>query len=240
MERSDHGFDETATIQAPVDLRPMANRPRFVLDVEDGPNRGKTLVVDASRPSRATIGKAASCDLVLDEPEVSRRHAAVDIDGSVLRLVDLKSTNGTYVNGLRVYEVGLSGGESIRIGASVLRVKALEREAESPLVKDTAFGRLIGASEEMRRLYPLCQKLADAEVPVVIEGETGTGKEVLAEALHEKSKRSGVLCRFRLHRGRADASRSRALWSRKRLIHRRERNAHWRLRGSRWGHTLHR
>jgi DNA-binding NtrC family response regulator len=55
----------------------------------------------------------------------------------------------------------------------------------------TGFGPLLGASDEMRRIYPLCERLAAAVVPVVIEGETGTGKEVLAEALHQRGPLAG-------------------------------------------------
>jgi DNA-binding NtrC family response regulator len=62
---------------------------------------------------------------------------------------------------------------------------------EGSLATATGFGRVIGASTEMRRLYPVCERLAQSDVPVVIEGETGTGKEVLAEALHEQGLRAG-------------------------------------------------
>src|SRR5262249_18734164 len=59
-----------------------------------------------------------------------------------------------------------------------------------PLPTASSFGRVIGASREMRRLYPLCAKLAASSVPVIIEGETGTGKEALAESLHEMGPRA--------------------------------------------------
>ena len=64
------------------------------------------------------------------------------------------------------------------------------REPDGPSTA-TGFGPLLGASDEMRRLYPLCERLAAAVVPVVIEGETGTGKEVLAEALHQGGPLAG-------------------------------------------------
>jgi DNA-binding NtrC family response regulator len=54
----------------------------------------------------------------------------------------------------------------------------------------TRFGRVVGASPEMRRLYPLCERLAQSSVPVIIEGETGTGKEMLAESLHDAGPRA--------------------------------------------------
>jgi DNA-binding NtrC family response regulator len=78
----------------------------------------------------------------------------------------------------------------IRIGTSVLRVDALEAAHPVALSAATSFGHIVGASVEMRRLYPLCERLAASDVPVVIEGPTGTGKEVLAEAIHDKSARA--------------------------------------------------
>src|SRR5205807_6923893 len=68
----------------------------------------------------------------------------------------------------------------------------ITRPAEAGVTVPNAisFGRVIGASPEMRRLYPLCERLAASDVPLIIEGETGTGKELLAESLHEKSQRA--------------------------------------------------
>jgi transcriptional regulator with GAF, ATPase, and Fis domain len=125
----------------------------------------------------------------LADPKVSRRHATFDVAGEGLRLFDLGSTNGTTVNGLRVHDVTLRGGELVRVGDTTLQV---ERLAPLTITISTAsaFGRTLGASPEMRRLYPLCERLAGTNVPVLIEGETGTGKEVLAESLHEKSDRA--------------------------------------------------
>jgi DNA-binding NtrC family response regulator len=65
-----------------------------------------------------------------------------------------------------------------------------ETSEEAPLPQRSSFAKTVGGSREMRRLYPLCEKLAAANVAVVIEGETGTGKEVLAESIHEMSPRA--------------------------------------------------
>jgi transcriptional regulator with GAF, ATPase, and Fis domain len=59
-------------------------------------------------------------------------------------------------------------------------------------VRAASFGRILGESAGMRRLYPLCERLAASDVPVVIEGETGTGKEVMAEAIHEQGPRAAA------------------------------------------------
>ncbi|HEY5241530.1 MAG TPA: sigma 54-interacting transcriptional regulator, partial [Polyangiaceae bacterium] len=161
----------------------------FLLLVVDGSDAGARLTVDWGASGRVLVGTGPGCDLRLTDRTVSRRHAALELEGTSLRLEDLKSTNGTTVEGVRVREALLGGGESIRLGDTVLRI---ERDAGKPTVLPSrvSFGRLWGASREMRRLYPLCERLAAADVPVVIEGETGTGKEVLAESLHEAGARS--------------------------------------------------
>ncbi len=162
----------------------------FVVEVVEGPDRGARFAFDSSRPSSVLVGQSSACDVRLSDPQVSRRHAALDIADKGLRLVDLQSTNGTFVGGLRVAEAYLVGGEVVRLGATAMRlVRALSATRPEPSAA-TGFGRLVGESPEMRRLYPLCERLAMSDVSVVIEGETGTGKEVLAEALHAASARA--------------------------------------------------
>jgi two-component system, NtrC family, response regulator HydG len=105
-------------------------------------------------------------------------------------VTDLGSTNGTFVDRLRINEVLLSGGETLRLGTTTIAVVRRSDGAPRIIASGSSFGRLIGQSRAMRRLYPLCEKLAASTVPVMIEGETGTGKEVLAEALHEQGPRA--------------------------------------------------
>jgi DNA-binding NtrC family response regulator len=107
-----------------------------------------------------------------------------------MRLVDLGSTNGTFVNGAAVLDGWVQGGELIRMGATVIRVEATAVVNHVALGSATSFGRVVGSSVEMRRLYGLCARIATSEVPVIIEGETGTGKELLAESLHAASARA--------------------------------------------------
>jgi DNA-binding NtrC family response regulator len=107
----------------------------------------------------------------------------------VLRLTDLGSTNGTFVDGVRVFDAELRGGETVRVGETLLRVEPGETEPDTAS-DQTRFGGFVGASATIRRLYPLMARIAASDVPVVIEGETGTGKEVLAEALHDEGPRA--------------------------------------------------
>ena len=181
--------DDCTTIQiSAVNASPVL-QGGFVVTVVDGPDKGRSFSFDGAHPTRVFVGQSIACELRLSDPLVSRRHMAFELVGDRLRVTDLSSTNGTLIKGIAVGEVFLAGGETIEIGASTLEVvrQASVRGVSVPL--STAFGRFIGASTEIRRLYPLCSRLAASDVPVIIEGETGTGKEVLAEALHEQGPR---------------------------------------------------
>jgi len=162
----------------------------YTLIVADGPQAGASFRIDASRPSRTLAGTSSVCDIVLEDRSISRRHAAFDMSAGRLRVTDLGSTNGTYVNGLCVMDVLLEGGENVRLGSTTFHVQRLDDEKTGLPSTKTGFGQVVGASAEMRRLYPLCEKLAESDVHVLIEGETGTGKEVLAESIHEMGPRA--------------------------------------------------
>jgi DNA-binding NtrC family response regulator len=168
----------------------------FVLTVLEGPDAGLRFVIDGSGASRVLVGQSPACDLRLSDRHVSRRHIAIETTPQGLRVADLESTNGTFVNGLAVFDARLCGGETIRIGETVLFVEPASQTvattAPAPAPTAMRFGRLVGASPQMRRLYPLCERLAASEVPVVIEGETGTGKELLAESIHEEGPRANA------------------------------------------------
>jgi DNA-binding NtrC family response regulator len=191
VSRSTHAAgpgDDPATLR--VD-EPASSGVEFALVTMQGATKGETFSVDGTQPSRVLLGKGPACEVKLSDPHVSRRHAAIDVAGNALRITDLGSSNGTFVNGVRVLDALLEGGEMIRIGTTDLRVELRSRASLPALPAATSFGRLLGSSAAMRRLYLACERLAAAPVPVVIEGETGTGKEVLAESLHEAGPRAG-------------------------------------------------
>jgi two-component system, NtrC family, response regulator HydG len=184
--------EQTKSLQSRAPRDESAERPSFLVTVVAGPDRGMAYELDGNQASRALLGTGPACTLRLGDPLVSRRHAAFDVEVEGLRLSDLGSKNGTIVDGLRVFDALLVGGETLRVGATMLRVERLARC--TPGIRNTAmaFGRVVGASAEMRRLYPLLATLARANVPVLIEGETGTGKEMIAEALHETGPRAAA------------------------------------------------
>jgi DNA-binding NtrC family response regulator len=164
----------------------------FRIAVIDGPDAGKAIEVGPAAPAPVLLGKSAACELVLADARVSRRHVSLEASGGALRVLDLTSTNGTQVNGVRVADASLRGGELLRIGDTTLRVELLDARAKSPLWPVESFGRLLGSSVSMRRMYPLLQKLAASTLPLVIEGETGTGKELCAESIHEMGPRKAA------------------------------------------------
>jgi transcriptional regulator with GAF, ATPase, and Fis domain len=139
---------------------------------------------------RILVGQSPVCEVRLADPQVSRRHLALENTGDRVRLVDLDSTNGTFVNGVRVALAWLQGGEHVQIGDTLLRIVPADRVPAPQTSNRTSFGRLHGESDAMRRVYTLSERLAASDVPIIIEGETGTGKEVLAEAIHEVSTRA--------------------------------------------------
>jgi DNA-binding NtrC family response regulator len=163
----------------------------FTVTVTHGAAAGRTLELDASEPRRLLVGKSPACELALSDPMISRRHAAFELSGLRLSITDLDSTNGTFVNDVSIQSAYLQGGETVRLGSTTLRVE-LRVSAATPTPSAASFGRLVGASPRMRAVFTLCQALAASDLPVVVEGETGTGKELLSECLHEASRRAAA------------------------------------------------
>ncbi len=184
-------FNDATTIAHAITL-PKRMTFSFSLIVEGGPDQGLRAVVSTDQPAPTLVGKSPGCDLVLKDPSMSRRHVSLEVVESRLRVRDLGSTNGTRVNGLSIVEAYVCGGEGIEIGGTVLRIARDAPAATPELPVVMGFGRMLGKSDAIRRLYPLCQRLAQAQIPVVIEGETGTGKEQLAEAMHAAGPRASA------------------------------------------------
>ena len=163
----------------------------YDIEVVDGPDRGARFTVDEGSPARILAGQSPVCEIKLSDRAASRRHAAFELTERGLRLTDLGSTNGTFIGALPIVELYLQGGETVGLGKTKLRISM--RKVVPSQVNVTApdrFGRLLGKSHAMLRIYPLCERLARSNMPVVIEGETGTGKETLAESIHEASDRA--------------------------------------------------
>jgi|HubBroStandDraft_1064217.scaffolds.fasta_scaffold06638_4 DNA-binding NtrC family response regulator len=139
---------------------------------------------------RKHIGRAPQCALVLDDSTVSALHVEVQAAPGGVRLLDLGSRNGTFLGETRIVEVYLNGPCEFRCGKRLLRF-LLEPALDQVLDGETRFGRLIGTTSEMRALFDALRRFSDSNLSIVITGETGTGKEVVARAIHEASARRG-------------------------------------------------
>jgi two-component system response regulator HydG len=188
--------DPTTLLSTPPVVRPVTS-PRCTLVVVSGPGAGARFSIEDLSTRRVLVGKSVACDVMLEDHEVSRRHFVLEMDSIGVRAVDLDSTNGTWLNGVRVRDAYLPVQAMVQVGSTVLRVDLDGVAHVLPASEDSSFHRVIGASPEMRRLYATFARLAATHVPVLIEGETGTGKEVLAESLHEAGpRRSGPFVIF--------------------------------------------
>jgi len=159
---------------------------RCRLEVVAGPDAG--LVKEIEAPV-IRIGARKGNDLPLTDSKVSGIHCEIRLDerGYVLR--DLDSTNGTFVAGYRLGEVYIPPGTTIALGSSKVRFEPLGQSVEIELSTHDRLVGMVGRSVKMRELFARVEKLASTDATVLISGETGTGKELVAEALHELSPR---------------------------------------------------
>ena len=156
--------------------------------VEEGPDAGMEFVLDGLVVSG---GRGAGQDVRLSDSLVSEVHFELRVSEHGLALRDLGSRNGTWVGRARLLgPVELREGASFFVGESRIRVTAIEQGEVSVSKKDSLCG-MYGRSVEMRRLFALLRKLAPTTLEVLVEGETGVGKEGAARALHELSGRRG-------------------------------------------------
>ena len=131
----------------------------------------------------------------LPDARVSERHAVIDhVGGGRLRLEDLASLNGTFVGGQPVRTADLEDGRTFVVGRTVLLLRRRARGARlGPPLDITGAPELRTLSPEAERAHDLLARAAPSDVPVLLRGETGTGKEVAARAVHALSRRSGRL-----------------------------------------------
>ena len=158
------------------------------VDVVAGPQAGQR--TDFAGPE-VRIGSARGCDLVLFDNAVSRHHVTLKIERGLVRVVDAGSRNGTVLDGVRVRDAYARTDSSITLGNTTLRVGLLHDVVDVPLSSRDRIGALIGKSVAMRVVFTMLERAAAVDDTVLLEGETGTGKELAAEALHEESARSG-------------------------------------------------
>jgi DNA-binding NtrC family response regulator len=158
--------------------------------------RGGTLRAAGREPVKIgiapiVVGRDPSCGVVVDDPEVSSTHCELRAEGPGVLIRDLGSKNGTFVATVRIREAILSAACVIQVGSSMLSFEPHDKERVD-VGFDESFGPLVGASPRMRHLFRLLREVSPTELSILINGETGTGKELVAQAVHESStRRSG-------------------------------------------------
>ncbi len=156
------------------------------LVVLNGPQRGSEHIVQGEV---IRVGKGEENDLVMGDETVSRNHFEIVRDAKGYLLRDLGSTNGTYLDGAEIREAYIRAGAIIAAGAAELKFSPFEERIQILPSEKEKLGEMVGRSLLVRQIFGLVERIAPTDATVLIEGETGTGKDVLARTLHQLSKR---------------------------------------------------
>ena len=164
---------------------------KIKLRVCEGPDQGTEVVLDGDCAQRLLGGRSPVNDLVLNDEHVSATHFELTLhprDGVLVR--DRGSMNGVVMDNVRLVEAWLGPGAAFRVGNSTIQLVSTDAVAV-PLSPETSFGEVFGAGPVMRELFAHLGRIATMEprLSVLITGETGTGKELVARALHGRSAR---------------------------------------------------
>jgi len=169
------------------DGSPLIEEHRIEVMVTEGVD------ADSSTPlpeEGLTVGTSSKAGFRLKDPSVSRNHVELTPQGEGIRVRDLESTNGTMVGGNKITEAEVPLGTALVLGKTKLELVRVVERHPLPLSRRRRFGELLGSSAPMRQVYSLLERAAETDVTVLIEGETGTGKELAARAVHQTSSRS--------------------------------------------------
>jgi transcriptional regulator with GAF, ATPase, and Fis domain len=179
-------YEEDATTRVAPGRRSMRVLSVDLVVVE-GPGRGQRIEV---RGGVAKIGTASGADLRLSDPTVSRLHCEIRVRPDAITLRDHGSTNGTWAGGVRLRDADVPAGTLVRAGNTVFRIDTSDQPSFVEVSSRDAFGELVGQSLPMRRVYAVLERVAPTDATVLVEGETGTGKDVVARSLHAASRRA--------------------------------------------------
>jgi DNA-binding NtrC family response regulator len=159
----------------------------FQLIVEDGVDAGRLV---ASRGARMAIGRHESTDLRLTDDSVSLFHCEIEVRDDRLIIRDLGSLNGTMLDDVSIREALPRPGSALVVGRTRLRIEIGLSRVAVPLLRRERFERMIGRSPAMQTLFAILERAAGSDATVLVEGETGSGKEAVAESVHAASARS--------------------------------------------------
>ena len=182
------GREIRTEVHLPTEAGPMrtVQLSQCKLVVVRGEQRGREYVISGDV---IRIGKGDGNDLVLPEETVSRVHCEILRDGKGYLLRDLSSTNGTFLDGAEIREAYIRAGSVLTVGTVQLKFQPFEQRIEILPSEKESLGELVGRSLPMREIFGLVERIAPTEATVLLEGETGTGKDLVARTLHALSRR---------------------------------------------------
>jgi two-component system, NtrC family, response regulator GlrR len=187
MSMMDDGPDITQSVQVTPEGRPKRIQVReWTVEIVSGPDKGRKVT---TQDSLLRIGSDPASDLVLSDPTVSRRHLELERNSRGILARDMGSRNGTYLEGHQVLQAIIQPGDKLVVGKTKLLVKQDARATEVEVSGADAFGALVGTSEPMRLLFEQLRRISREDMNLLLEGETGTGKELAARAVHQHSAR---------------------------------------------------
>lgn len=182
-------LEYTTSIITPEESRDLISLRKYQLVVFGGDgNRRK---FELGNKKIIKLGKKSDNDIVINDKTVSRYHVEIQqSENNSYLLKDLNSTNGTSINGMKVREAYLSQGDQIEIGETKIEFQTYDENVQIEPSEDNFFGDMVGKSRKMRQIFGVLARISPSQATVIIEGETGTGKELVAKAIHQNSSRS--------------------------------------------------
>lgn len=151
--------------------------------------KGDQAKYELGRKKVLRVGKKNDNDIVLNDRAVSRSHFEIEATQDSYLLRDLNSTNGTTINNMRVKEAFLSPGDTIEVGNTKIEYRAFNEKVQMEPSTKEQFGELVGKSKKIRQIFGVLERISPTLATVIIQGETGTGKELVARAVHDHSLR---------------------------------------------------
>jgi DNA-binding NtrC family response regulator len=157
------------------------------LEIVQGPGAGTKRRLE--EPS-LLVGTGALCELRLSDPKVSREHLQIELTTTGVVVRDRGSKNGTWLGAVQLRDAVFIGDASLRLGSTVLQLTVDAKPTAIVVSREESFGRAYARSLPMRHLFASLGRAAESELSILLEGESGVGKEVLARAIHERSPRA--------------------------------------------------